>query len=62
MKHDISKYIISLLLFVFGAVAVYSYAVGKIGDGLESQPLAMLFAGLSLIAAVELLFQRFLKA
>lgn len=50
MKHDISKYIISLLLFVFGAVAVYSYAVGKSGDGLESQPLAMLFAGLSLIA------------
>lgn len=50
MKHDISKYIISLLLFVFGAVAVYSYTVGKSGDGLESQPLAMLFAGLSLIA------------
>ena len=54
MKHDISKYIISLLLFVFGAVAVYSYAVGKSGDGLESQPLAMLFAGLSLIAVAAI--------
>ena len=49
MKHDISKYIISALLLVFGLVALFSYISGLMGDGLESQPLAMLFAGLSLI-------------
>jgi hypothetical protein len=49
MKHDISKYIISTLLLVFGLVAFVSYIAGLTGDGLESQPLGMLFAGVSLI-------------
>lgn len=49
MKHDISKYIISALLLVFGLVAFVSYVAGLTGDGLESQPLGMLFAGVSLI-------------
>ena len=49
MKHDISKYIISALLLVFGLVALISYLFGLTGDGLESQPLGMLFAGISLI-------------
>ena len=49
MKHDISKYIISSLLIVFGLVALVSYLAGLTGDGLESQPLGMLFAGVSLI-------------
>ena len=50
MKHDISKYIISSLLLVFGLVALVSYISGLMGDGLESQPHAMLLAALSLIA------------
>ena len=50
MKHSISKYIISLLLFVWRWLLFTLYAVSKSGDRLESQPLAMLFAGLSLIA------------
>tara|TARA_Y100000589_G_scaffold322350_1_gene355132 strand:+ start:214 stop:1095 length:882 start_codon:yes stop_codon:yes gene_type:complete len=49
MKHDISKYIISSLLLVFGLVALVSYISGLMGDGLESQPHAMLLAALSLI-------------
>ena len=49
MKHDISKYIISSLLLVFGLVALISYISGLMGDGLESQPHAMLLAALSLI-------------
>ena len=49
MKHDISKYIISSLLLVFGLVAIVSYISGLMGDGLESQPHAMLLAALSLI-------------
>ncbi len=49
MKHDISKYIISALLLLFGLVALFSYMLGLTGDGLESQPLGMLFAGISLI-------------
>ena len=49
MKHDISKYIISSILLVFGLVALISYISGLMGDGLESQPHAMLLAALSLI-------------
>ena len=49
MKHDISKYIISSLLLVFGLFALVSYISGLMGDGLESQPHAMLLAALSLI-------------
>ena len=49
MKRDISKYIISSLLLVFGLVALVSYISGLMGDGLESQPHAMLLAALSLI-------------
>tara|TARA_Y100000739_G_scaffold226211_1_gene233373 strand:- start:23 stop:904 length:882 start_codon:yes stop_codon:yes gene_type:complete len=49
MKHDISKYIISAFLLLFGLVALFSYMLGLTGDGLESQPLGMLFAGISLI-------------
>ena len=49
MKHDISKYIISSLLLVFGLVALFSYISGLMGDGLESQPHTMLLAALSLI-------------
>jgi hypothetical protein len=49
-KHDVSKYIISLLLLVVGLVAFVSYLAGLSGDGLESQPLGMLFAGLALIS------------
>lgn len=48
-KNDLSKYIISTLLYLVGLVAVYSYIKGQSGDGLESQPLAMLLAGVALI-------------
>lgn len=48
-KNDLSKYIISTLLFLVGIVALYSYIKGQSGDGLESQPLAMLFAGIALL-------------
>lgn len=48
-NNDLSKYIISVLLFLVGAVALYSYIIGQSGDGLESQPIDMLLAGLALI-------------
>ena len=46
---NIGAYVLSILLFDWGASAVLYYSIGKSGDGLESQPLAMLFAGISLI-------------
>mgnify|MGYP006094228731 CR=1 FL=1 len=49
MKYDISKYLISALLLVVGLFSLGLYLNGLRGDGLESQPLAMLFAGLALI-------------
>jgi hypothetical protein len=49
-KHDVSKYIISILLLLVGGVAFFSYLAGLTGDGLESQPLGMFFAGLALIS------------
>ena len=48
-NNDLSKYIISTLLFLVGVVTLYSYIIGQSGDGLESQPVDMLFAGLALI-------------
>lgn len=48
-NNDLSKYIISTLLFLVGVVALYSYIIGQSGDGLESQPVDMLFAGLALL-------------
>ena len=49
MKYDISKYLISALLLVVGLFSLGLYLNGLTGDGLESQPLAMLFAGLALV-------------
>jgi len=49
MKYDISKYLISALLLVVGLFSLGIYLNGLRGDGLESQPLAMLFAGLALV-------------
>jgi hypothetical protein len=44
---DVGKYVISVILILGGIVPVFKYLLG---DSLESQPLAMLFAGLALIA------------
>ena len=44
---DVGKYVISAFLIIAGIVPVIKYLLG---DSLESQPLAMLFAGLALIA------------
>ena len=44
---DFGKYVISAFLIIAGIVPLIKYLLG---DSLESQPLAMLFAGLALIA------------
>jgi hypothetical protein len=44
---DFGKYVISTFLIIAGIVPLIKYLLG---DSLESQPLAMLFAGLALIA------------
>jgi hypothetical protein len=44
---DLGKYVISAFLIIAGIVPLIKYLLG---DSLESQPLAMLFAGLALIA------------
>ncbi|PCJ80193.1 MAG: hypothetical protein COA49_09420 [Bacteroidetes bacterium] len=45
-KKDFSKYVISAFLLIAGIVPLVKYLQG---DSLESQPLAMLFAGIALI-------------
>ena len=45
--NQIESYALSILLFLLGSLALIKYLLG---DSLESQPLAMLFAGLALIS------------